>query len=138
MLLVVLAWATNVSAHKAQQVRSDLESRGYDRIEFKRTKPPFRIEACLGEQLFDLRVDFYGKITKKTVTGTCPGRAAADDGIVTENSSIATADGEAGGGIATKPTETSAGPEAQPKAAKTIECKRYFPATGMTHTVPCD
>jgi len=149
ILLVILASVTNVYAHKAEQVRRELQSQGYDQIKFKRTKPPFWVDACLGAELLHLHVDFYGKVTKKTVTGPCPGRdtpdaatispeaAPLEDATVNENSSISTVHRKADKGITTKAAETSDA-EVESKATKSGECKRYFPATGMTHTVPCD
>lgn len=151
ILLVILASVTNVYAHKAEQVRRELQSQGYDQIEFKRTKPPFWIDACLGAELLHLHVDYYGKVTKKTVTGPCRGREspeaaaveteAASPGravVVNENSSISTARQEVDKSVKTKAVDTVAEPEPRSKGANKAECSRYFPATGLTLTVACE
>lgn len=149
-LAVVVGLATSAYAHTAEKVRRELESQGYDQIEFKRKKVPFWVDACHGTERFHLHVDYYGKITKKTVTGPCPGRespeAAATSpeaatpalAIENENSSIATTGQETDKSVEAKASGTAVAPKAEPKAAKSTECKRYFPATGTTLTVTCE
>lgn len=151
ILLGILASVTSVDAHKAEQVRRELQAQGYDQIEFKRKKVPFWIDACLGAELFHLHVDYYGKITKKTATGPCPGRESPADTaietegpspgravVVNENSSITTARQEADKTVKSNAIDAAAEPVPQSKGVDKSECKRFFPATGMTLTVTCE
>ena len=52
----------------------------------------------------------------------------AETGIVTENSTISHTS------LETATTSDAA----EPKAKQNVSCKKYFPAAGMTLTVPCD
>ena len=148
---LVVGLATPAYAHRAEQVRRELQLQGYDQIEFKRKKPPFWIDACLGAERLHLHVDYYGKITKKTATGPCPGREAPEAAaispkaappgqamVVNENSSISTAGPKVDKSVGTKAADTEAEPKDRTKAANSAECKRFFPATGMTLTVSCE
>ena len=141
---VVLGLATSAYAHNVERVRRELESQGYDQLEFKRSKPPFWVDACRGTQRLHLHVDYYGKITKEEPTGSCPGsddaspEAVAPRATETENSSISTARQKAGDPAAKKAVAAVAQPKDEPGATTRIECKRYFPTTGMTVTVPCE
>jgi len=72
---VVLGLATSAHAHKLKQVHRELSSQCYEQIEFERTKFPVWVNACRGGERYDLHVDWYGKIKKKTRTGSCPTEA---------------------------------------------------------------
>jgi hypothetical protein len=76
LLFVAFAWAAPVWAHDIDEVRSELRKQGYDQLEFQRTKPPFKLDACRGGQRFHLHVDYYGKITEQTPIGSCGEDAA--------------------------------------------------------------
>lgn len=144
---VVLGLATSAYAHNVERVRRELESQGYDQLEFKRSKPPFWVDACRGTQRLHLHVDYYGKITKEEPTGSCPGSEPTEASPETvapgratesENSSISTARQKAGDPAAKKAVEAVAQPKDKPAATTRTECKRYFPSTGMTVTVACE
>ena len=75
-----------VFAHGVKRVRRELTEQGYNHLEFQRTKPPFKLDACLDKERYHLHVDFYGKITEKTVIGSCEGKQS------TENTSTAYAE----------------------------------------------
>lgn len=149
--LFMFGVAASAYAHNTERVRRELEQQGYDQIEFKRTKPPFWVDVCRGPEQLHLHVDYYGKITKETVTGTCPGRETpesadaspeitpGEDGTLTENSSIATAREASPEDTEPKTVEADAEPETESEAATSTKwCKRFFPATGMTLTVACE
>jgi len=91
LLLIILCvnQITPASAHGVARVRKQLKEQGYEQLEFRRRKPPFKLDACLDGERYHLRVDFYGKITKKTAFGSCDGDpdqqedAEADDNTST-------------------------------------------------------
>jgi hypothetical protein len=48
LIFVAFAWAASASAHDIDEVRSVLRQQGFDQLEFSRTKPPFKLDACGG------------------------------------------------------------------------------------------
>ncbi len=120
LAFVVLGLPTSADAHKLKQVRRELMLKGYDQIEFTRTKFPVWVNACRGSKRLHLHVDWYGKVavTNKTPRGSCPTEA--------ENT------------VAVNTVEIQAEPKDEPKTTNTADCKKYFPTIGRTLTVPCE
>ena len=58
-------------AHGVKKVRRELIEKGYEQLEFQRTRPPFKLDACLDGERYHLHVDYYGKMTEKTHIGSC-------------------------------------------------------------------
>ncbi len=112
LAFVILGLPTSADAHKLKQVRRELMLKGYDQIEFTRTKAPYAVNACRGSKRLHLHVDWYGKVTvtNDSPTGSCPTEA--------ENT-----------------VETVAGPKLEPK---TVGCKKVFPTVGMSLTLACE
>ena len=104
-----------MNAHNVDRVSRELRQQGFDQLEFSRTKPPFKLDACRGGERFHLHVDFYGKVTEQTSIGSC-----------NEDDSQAPA--------AASPGEAAS--EQEP--AIMGDCKRYVPAAGVTVSVPCE
>jgi hypothetical protein len=88
------------------------------------------------------------KVTKERATATKSVAKAEPEAEVqvekvkaeTENSSISTAaiaPANATGSAAASADENSDALE-EPKSAKTVDCKKFFPSVGMTLTVPCE
>lgn len=71
LVFVALDWTTSVCAHGVEGVRRELTEQGFEQLEFQRTKPPFKLDACRDGQRYHLHVDYYGKITEKTAIGPC-------------------------------------------------------------------
>ena len=141
LIFAAFAWAAPVWAHSTEEVRRSLREQGYDQLEFSRTKPPFKLDACRGGERFHLHVDYYGKITEQTPFGSCEGDAAVPpagppgaaptDTSSDEASSITSA-------APAPPQNLSRGGEKLPKQSPARElCARYFPAAGKTLQVPC-
>ncbi len=86
--------------------------KGYDQIEFTRTKAPYAVNARRGSKRLHLHVDWYGKVTvtDKTPAGSCPTEA--------ENT-----------------VETEAEPKNEPES---VDCKKFFPTIGRSLTVACE
>lgn len=42
-------------------------------MEFQRTRPPFKLDACKDGTIYHLHIDFYGKVNQKTAIGECDG-----------------------------------------------------------------
>ena len=125
LAFVVLGLPTSADAHKLKQVRRELMLKGYDQIEFTRTKFPVWVNACRGSKRLHLHVDWYGKVTvtNDTPTGSCP--TVAENAVENEKSTISAA-----------PLEPEAEPNDEPMNVA-VGCKKFFPAVGMTLTVPC-
>lgn len=106
-----LALSTTANAHKLEQVRRELKEKGYDHIEFTRTKAPFAADVCRGSERLHLHIDWYGKITvtDDAPSGSCP----SDDQDLVETES--------------DPSQESGG-----------VCKRFVPEVGATVSVACD
>ena len=71
--------ATAATAHDAQQLRYELQDRGYYSIRFLVPEAPFQVNACRGETRFHLHVDWYGRITERAVIGPCRLRGFSED-----------------------------------------------------------
>lgn len=154
LAFVVLAnVVTPAYAHKLKQVRRELNSQGYEQIEFERTKFPVWVNACRGGQRYHLHVDWYGKIKKKTRTGSCTTDAEYTDetatkpigepqttktGVNTQNSSISPASMETDETVEESAVEIETEPTDESKSSNTLDCKKFFPAIGKSITVPCD
>jgi hypothetical protein len=135
--LVLIASSTlslSASAHGVGKVRRELSEQGFDQLEFSRTRPPFKLDACRGGERFHLHVDFYGKITEQTRIGSCAEEKGAieEDAAINENSSITTA---APDGVSKPPRNVEA---SAPPSAKEELCARYMAGIGRTISVPCD
>jgi hypothetical protein len=143
MIFVACAWAAPVWAHDIDEVRSELRKQGFDQLEFSRTKPPFRLDACRGGERFHLHVDYYGKIIEQTSVGSCgedtPGAATAPPPPASLSTEASTHENSA---------ITSPAPGQPPKALLDAEtpvkqtpakelCSRYLPEVGKTMRVPC-
>ena len=131
----VLASSTSASAHSTERVRRELRAQGYDQIEFARTKFPVWVNACRGNERLHLHVDWYGKVTvtDETPKGSCP------TGSENENSNIVSPPAEKYNAVAKKTLETKVLPKNGSTAkSEAVGCKKYFPAIGMTVTVPCE
>jgi hypothetical protein len=87
--LIMLAFATSGAAvaHGVGKVRKELTDQGYEDLEFQRTRPPFKLDACKDGTIYHLHVDFYGKIIQKKAVGDCSGvePAVTDDGSAAED-----------------------------------------------------
>lgn len=95
-LLLIPAASRDAQSHGVAKVRKELSEQGYVDLEFQRTRPPFKLDACKDGTIYHLHVDFYGKITEKTAIGDCDsdhGTATADDPDTSEDE----ADGEGTG-----------------------------------------
>ena len=126
LVLVAGDGATPVCAHGVERVRRELTEQGFEQLEFQRTKPPFKLDACRDGQRFHLHVDYYGKVTEQTPIGLCDGEATpapADE------------------------TATEAAPEAAPVSPSVTSrnapaaqelCSRYFADVGKTLRVQCE
>ncbi len=71
LVLIASEWATPACAHGVDRVRRELTDQGFEQLEFQRSKPPFKLDACRDGQRYHLHVDYYGKITEKTAIGPC-------------------------------------------------------------------
>ena len=151
LAFVVLGLPTSADAHKLKQVRRELMLKGYDEIEFTRTKAPYAVNACRGSKRLHLHVDWYGKVTvtNDSPTGSCP--TAVENTVETEaepkttkteagneQSTISAASMERDKTVEENTVETEAEPKDLPKTAKKVGCKKFFPAVGMTLTVACE
>ena len=64
--------AGTASAHDANQVRYELQQRGYYGIRFLDNRPPhFQVNACRGGERLHLHVNYYGRITERNAIGPC-------------------------------------------------------------------
>ena len=115
LALAVIGGATTAGAHGTSRIQRELRDEGYQDIKITGAKAPFDVDACRSGDRYHLRIDFYGKKIEETRTGFCdagqPRAAAAVD-----QPAVAVPD---------------------PAPAKEVGCKRYFPATGTTVSVPC-
>lgn len=71
-------------------MRKELTEQGYADLEFQRTRPQFKLDACKDGTIYHLHVDFYGKITETIAIGDCDGdvgSATADDPNTAEGES---------------------------------------------------
>jgi hypothetical protein len=130
-----LSWTTPAYAHGVERVRRELTQLGYEQLEFQRTKPPFKLDACRDGQRYHLHVDFYGKLTEQTLLGPCNGedaQAPADGATV----GAKPAEKPKPASSATAPA--SSGTKTSPKAAARELCSRYFAEIGKTLQVPCE
>lgn len=150
LIIATFAWAAPAWAHDVDEVREALRNQGFDQLEFQRSKPPFKLDACRGGERFHLHVDFYGKIIEQTSIGTCGEDAAAqpatapppaetpppaDTARNNEASSIVTRDKSPGPAQVPEPSRDA---KASPKQAPSEElCPRYFPELGETIQVKC-
>ena len=149
LAFVVLGLPTSADAHKLKQVRRELMLKGYDQIEFTRTKAPYAVNACRGSKRLHLHVDWYGKVTvtDDTPTGSCP--TEAENTVETEaepknepktaaeneNSTISAASMETDKTV----EEITVGTETEPKdEPKNVDCKKFFPTIGRSLTVACE
>lgn len=144
VIFVAFAWAAPVWAHNTEEVRRALREQGYDQLEFSRTKPPFKLDACRDGERFHLHVDYYGKVVEQTSIGSCgedaagppttapPPGAAPTDAFSDEASSI-TSPAPA---QLPKPSRDAEAPPRQTPAQEL--CARYFPGVGKTVRMPCD
>ncbi len=131
LAFVVLGFPTSADAHKLKQVRRELMLKGYDQIEFTRTKAPYAVDACRGSKRLHLHVDWYGKVTvtNDTPTGSCPTEAG------NENSTISAASMERDKTVG----ENTVGTETEPKdEPESVDCKKFFPSIGRSLTVACE
>lgn len=150
LAFVVLGLSASAYAQNLERVRRELELQGYDQIEFIRTKSPLSANVCSGDKRLRLHVDDYGKITKKILTGFCHEvrarvPAAASPVVATpqqaakgENSTISEASAKKHKSVQENSVETLEEPLGKPKTTKNLDCKKFFPAVGMTLTVPCE
>lgn len=69
--LAIAVIAHDVRGHGVAKVRKELTEQGYVDLEFQRTRPPFKLDACKDGTIYHLHVDFYGKITEKKAIGDC-------------------------------------------------------------------
>ncbi len=69
VIVLALALGSPLCAHDPGEVREMLRKQGFDQLEFQRTKPPFKLDACRDGERFHLHVDFYGKIIEQTSIG---------------------------------------------------------------------
>ena len=119
-------------AQNVEQVQRKLKLEGYDQIEFTRTKVPFRVNVCRKDWRLHLHIDYYGKVTKRTLIGFCHADVSAStDGV----SPAVLADEPA---AMNENSTSSAAPLGMDKNINDIDCKKYFPATGLTVTVACE
>lgn len=132
LVLLALGWVAPAYAHGVERVRRELTEQGYTQLEFQRTKPPFKLDACRDGQRYHLHVDFYGKFTEETLLGPCDGEEAN----APEASTIAKPNDVA------KPASPAA--KAAPARSTTTKpatrelCSRYFAEIGKTLQVPCE
>jgi hypothetical protein len=130
LVFVALNGATPAWAHNVERVRRELLEQGYEQLEFQRTKPPFKLDACRDGEKFHLHVDYYGKVTEQTPIGPCGEDAAQVP--ASEPPSVAAPAAE-------PPPEAapaSSGDKTSPDESEL--CARYFPELGKTARVPCD
>jgi hypothetical protein len=138
LAFVVLGLPTSADAHKLKQVRRELMLKGYDQIEFTRTKFPVWVNACRGSKRLHLHVDWYGKVavTNKTPRGSCPTEAVntveTEAETKDERKTIKTEAENENSTVSAAPLE----PKDEPMNVA-VGCKKFFPAVGMTLTVPC-
>ena len=152
LAFVVLGLPTSADAHKLKQVRRELMLKGYDQIEFTRTKAPYAVNACRGSKRLHLHVDWYGKVTvtNDTPTGSCP--TEAENTVETEaepKNEPKTTKTEAGNEQSTISAasmesdktveENTVGTETEPKdEPESVDCKKFFPTIGRSLTVACE
>lgn len=74
LIVSAIGAAGPVCAHNVERVRRELTEQGFEQLEFQRTKPPFKIDACRDGDRYHLHVDYYGKITEKIAIGSCSDR----------------------------------------------------------------
>ena len=146
LIFAALVWATPVWAHDIDEVRSELRKQGFDQLDFQRTKPPFKLDACRGGERFHLHVDYYGKIIEQTSIGSCGENAATQPATAPPPAATpppANAARNEGSSIATRDTP---GPAQAPKPSRDADkkqppaqelCSRYFPELGETIQVEC-
>ena len=86
-VVIAIAASSAVFAHGVGKVRKELTDQGYEDLEFQRTRPPFKLDACKDGTIYHLHVDFYGKIIQKKAVGDCSGGepAVTDDGSAAED-----------------------------------------------------
>jgi len=152
LAFVILALPTSADAHKLKQVRRELMLKGYDQIEFTRTKAPYAVNACRGSKRLHLHVDWYGKVTvtDKTPAGSCP--TEAENTVETkaepknepktikteaenEQSAISAASMERDTTVEENTVGTETDPEDEPES---VDCKKFFPTIGRSLTVACE
>lgn len=143
LIFAAFTWAAPVWAHNTEEVRRSLREQGYDQLEFSRTKPPFKLDACRGGERFHLHVDYYGKIIEETSIGSCDGDAAVPPAAAPPPGAAPTDTSSDEASSITSPAPAqppnlSRDAEKLPKQAPARElCARYFPAVGKTLQVPC-
>ena len=145
LVLVAWGWGAPAYAHGVERVQRELTEQGFVQLEFQRTKPPFKLDACRDGQRFHLHVDFYGKVTEQTPIGSCgevstgaPDAASPSGPPLTDASSDEAAASSITSPDADPPPKRSRGAEKSPKQAPEQElCARYFPEIGKTLQVPC-
>jgi hypothetical protein len=152
LAFVVLGLPTSADAHKLKQVRRELMLKGYDQIEFTRTKAPYAVNACRGSKRLHLHVDWYGKVTvtNDTPTGSCP--TEAENTVETEaepknepkttkaeadyeQSTISEASMETDETVEENTVGTKTVPKDEPES---VDCKKFFPTIGRSLTVACE
>jgi len=112
LMAVTLVWAHSVHAHGFERVQRELRAQGYDQLDFSRTTPPFKLDACREGERYHLHVDFYGKVTEQTYLGTCAEEIPADASRI----------------------EAAPGND----QSETGDCKRFMPEVGASISVPCN
>jgi hypothetical protein len=142
LIFVAFAWAAPVWAHDIDEVRTELRKQGFDQLEFQRTKPPFKLDACRGGERFHLHVDYYGKIIEQTSIGSCGDNTAGQPAAVSPLGAPPTKASNEASSITSRdlaqPSKPSRDAEAPLKQTPTKElCSRYFPGVGQTVLVPC-
>jgi hypothetical protein len=148
LAFVILALPTSADAHKLKQVRRELVLKGYDQIEFTRTKFPVWVNACRGSKRLHLHVDWYGKVTvtNDTPRGSCPTEQENTVAVNTvetqlepkdEPKTTKTGTENEKSTISAAPLEPEAEPKDEPMNVA-VGCKKFFPAVGMTLTVSCE
>jgi hypothetical protein len=119
-VLVTGAWGIPAYAHGVDRVRRELAEQGFEQLEFQRTKPPFKLDACRDGQRYHL--------TEQTLLGPCDGEEAQ-----------APADEATAKPSLPKPASpASNGTRTSPKPAARELCSRYFAEIGKTLQVPCE
>ena len=133
LVFLALGWAAPAYAHGVERVRRELTEQGFEQLEFQRTRPPFKLDACRDGQRYHLHVDYYGKLTEQTLVGPCAGadtQAPADEATV-----------EAKPADLPKPAAPTTAPSrtrTTPNSSGQELCSRYFAEVGKTLQVPCE
>ena len=69
LFFIALDWTAPAYAHGVERVRRELTEQGFEQLEFQRTKPPFKLDACRDGQRFHLHVDCTARLRNKHLSG---------------------------------------------------------------------